>query len=254
MTRAPATSDQSGEILNSTAPAHVTYIFDDGHRRSVTLTVGEAARLRQTGIDRTTRLSRFVAWKSWRALATWISAVVAGAVIAGSISDTYSDKQREVELEGTLTKEVSSISVGLFQQAQAASRATGAEHQQEIRDKAADRWVLDSSSVTPTLRAYYPGSGVAKEWDSFQSAMYDWTVLGCCTSPEGRPAIVGRIRNYLETYVGPSVRPAPVSDPWGALVATAAPDPELYQWVGYYLLLGRGALLERFQDESPSLD
>ncbi|NUR07891.1 MAG: hypothetical protein HOQ45_12905 [Nocardioidaceae bacterium] len=247
-------SDQSGEVLNAGAPAHVIYVFEDGHRRLATLTVAEAAHLRGQGTDRTTTLSRLNAWITWHSLAKWLAAALVGAVIAGYISDQYSDKQSEVTLEGTLVQDVSAASIALYQQAQEA-RATDTAHRRAARDKAADAWVLASGTLTPTFKVYYPkGSRVVRNWDAYQGAMYNWAVLGCCTTSTGRQKLVDSIHTYIDAYVGPPTRSAPVADPWKALATTGRPHHDLYQWVGLYLLRGRGSIMNDLRSASASLD
>jgi hypothetical protein len=83
--------------------------------------------------------------------------------------------------------------------------------------------------------------------------MYDWAVLGCCTTPRGRLAIVARIKAYVDEFIGPSKREPPVEKPWAAL-HSATPPAGVYQWLGYYLLRGRGQILNDLKDTSPDLD
>ena len=140
----------------------------------------------------------------------------------------------------------------MFQDAQEAARADGAPGQHAQRDEAADDWVLASGSITPVLRAYYKGQEVSGQWDAYQSAMYDWAVLGCCTSAEGRAGLVEGLRAYHQQRLGTG-RPSPVEDPWAALDVADPPD-DVYQWLGFELLRGRGRLLSDLKDAKPDLD
>jgi hypothetical protein len=183
----------------------------------------------------------------------WVATALAGALIGAWISDYYSDRQRENELEGELITAISRDSVTLFQQAQEAARATTDPAQRSLRDQAADEWVRQSSELTPMFEAYYPGTPVLEHWNQYQAAMYQWAVLGCCTTDSGRPQDVKLIRAYLTEY-GIKERKPPVHDPWTVLMADATPDQATYQWLGFYLLRGRGALLHDLKTDCPDLD
>ena len=259
MTQPPETSDKSGEILDSSAPTEVTYIFEDGHRRSVTMTTTEAGRLRAEGKDRTSRWARFRSWISVKGILKWTAAAIVGALIANGISDGYSDRQAEIELEATLVKEINGAATTLFQEAQNASReASGVVDpaaRKAMRDKPANAWVLASSNPSTVMKVYYPdGSGLVDNWFEFQNAMYDWAVLGCCTTSPGRQDLVDSIHEYLDTHVGPATREPPVPDPWTALAATDSPASDLYQWVGLYLLQGRRSIREDLLETDAQLD
>jgi hypothetical protein len=67
-------SDRSGKLLDASAQTQVTYVFDDCHRRTVSLTAREAHVLRSQGADRTSLWSRLVAWVPWGASPSGISA------------------------------------------------------------------------------------------------------------------------------------------------------------------------------------
>lgn len=142
----------------------------------------------------------------------------------------------------------------LFQKAQDASRATTDRGQALRRDRAADDWSPSSNALTGPFKAYYEGKPVLKHWFAYQDAMYRWAVLGCCGTVSGRRANVKKVYEYLARYVGVTKRPAPVRRPWNALIAARAPNKEIYQWVGFYLLRGRGALLKDVKDASADLD
>jgi hypothetical protein len=250
----PQRSQRSGELLDPGAPAAVTYLFADGHRRQVTVSVAEADELRGQGEDRTSGRDRALARaRRTGPLFKWVATALGGAVIGALISDHYSDLQRENELEGELITAISRDAVTLFQHAQEAARATTDPEQQSRRDQAADEWVRQSSELTPMFEAYYPGTPVLEHWNDYQAAMYQWAVLGCCTTDAGRPHDVKLIRTYLTGHDIRATTP-PVDDPWRALVVDATPDQATYQWVGFYLLRGRGALLRDLNTSSPDLD
>jgi hypothetical protein len=183
----------------------------------------------------------------------WLVVAVATAVIGAHISDHFADRQRELELEAGLITTISRGAVTLFQQAQEASRATGDPRQIVRRDRAADAWVLRSSELEPVFFTYFDGTDVREHWSQYQNAMYQWAVLGCCTSGPGRMDLVRQIRDYLEEYVGPPNRRPPTQDPWTTLGEDQV-DRETYQWLGFYLLRGRGALGRDLKEASPELD
>ena len=191
-------------------------------------------------------------WRFEKSPAKWLLATLVSLLIGGLISDHYSDRQRELELEADLITQISRQAITLFQDAQEASRADATTTQREQRDKAADDWVLASGSITPVFRVYYDGQDVSGQWDDYQSAMYDWAVLGCCTSGSGRSSLVEGLREYHEQRLGPG-RPAPAVDPWAALDSTD-PPVDVYQWLGLELLRGRGRLLTDLKEATPSLD
>ena len=89
------TSDHSGEMLNAGAPSRVTYIFEDGHRRTATLTLAEVAGLRHEGIDQTTAVSRLKSWINPRLIITW-----AFALLASTLGKVKWSKQRLVTQPG----------------------------------------------------------------------------------------------------------------------------------------------------------
>lgn len=173
-------------------------------------------------------------------------------LIGAVLSDRYSDRQRELELEANLVTQISRDAIALFQGAQEAARADDAPIQREQRDAAADGWVLASGSITPVFRAYYEGQNVSGQWDAYQSAMYDWAVLGCCTTDAGRAGLIEGLRVSHQQRLGRG-RPAPVEDPWAAL-NTADPPDDVYQWLGFELLRGRGRLLSDLKEATPALD
>lgn len=215
----------------------------------------EADELRQSGEDRTTPRDRTAARvrrygkKAFGGLAV----AVAGAVIGAVISDYYADRQRELELEATLVTVISRDAIKLVQDAQDASRAIGDPAQRVKRNRAADEWVRRSNELpTPMFRTYYAGEPVLDHWNEYQDAMYKWAVLGCCTTVPGRAGIVDDLRAYLEKRVGEASRTPPTEYPWAALKAGV--DTDTYQWVGFYLLRGRGALLRDLRKSSPELD
>lgn len=251
----PSVSDVSGELLNPDVPTQVTYIFKDGRRRRVTMSAAEAEARRGEGADTTSRLRRLAHLVRWGAVIAWLLTAVAGSLVAGYISDRYSDKQRELELEGSLITQISGDSIQLFQKAQEAARATENANQLELTDRAKDRWVLQSGPTAALFEVYYADDpATVTHWYEFQGAMYAWAVLGSCEEPSGRGASVTQVRDYLLEHVGEPNDPAPVVDPWGELASTCTPAADLYQWVGLDLLRGRGALLEDLRDIEPRLD
>jgi hypothetical protein len=247
-------SSRSGKPLEPDKPVTVTYLFEDGERREVTVTAAEADDMLQQGEPRTSSWGRTgrAVWRLAKPAGKWLAVALVGGVLGAEISDRYADRQRELELEASLITHVSEASVKLFQDAQEASRASDNPRQQEQRDRAADEWVLRSGSITPVFRAYFAG-GIASHWDEYQQAMYDWAVLGCCTTADGRPKILARIRTYIEDHVEGPAPPFPVRDPWAAL-ETATPPAAAYQWLGRYLLRGRGEILNDLKEGAPDLD
>ncbi len=250
----PDRSQRSGSLLDPGAPATVTYLFDDGHRREVVMSAVEADELRALGSDRTSPRDRAASRirQYAKPAAKWLVIAIAGGVIGALISDHYADRQRELEIEATLVTAISRDAVKLFQDAQDASRAIDDPEQIVRRDRAADEWVRRSSEVAPVFQTYFAEKPVLEHWNQYQSAMYNWAVLGCCTTDAGRVRIVDLIHRYLDEHVGPSKRKAPTSEPWAALKARV--DTATYQWVGFYLLRGRGALLRDLKESSPDLD
>lgn len=190
-------SDRSGAPLEPDKPVTVSYLFEDGERRRVKVTAAEAAELLGQGDDTTSRWARAVrtAWRWVKPPGKWLIIAVAGGFVGAQISDYYADRTSELDLEASLVKEISAGAVTLFQTAQEASRATSSPTQIEQRDRAADDWVLDAGRITPVFRTYYGTSGVSAHWDQYQSAMYDWGVLGCCTTDDGRGELIVRIRD-----------------------------------------------------------
>ncbi len=185
-------------------------------------------------------------------LAGTVSTLLIGAVVGAFVSDRFSDRQRELELESDLVKQISRDAIVLFQDAQDASRADSSATQREQREQAADAWVLASGSITPLFRVYYDSQPVSVEWDEYQAAMYAWAKVGCCTSGEEREPFITELRSYHEQRLGLRRAP-PVQDPWAALNTTDPPQ-NVYQWLGLELLRGRGLLLDELQESSPSLD
>lgn len=249
-------SQRSGTPLEPDKPVTVNYSFEDGERREVRVTAAEADDLLRQGVTTTSRWSR-----AWRA--TWgrvkpaalsLTVLIAGAVLGGYISDRYADRQRELELEASLITQISAGAIKHFQKAQEATRATANPKQRDQRDRAADDWVLLAGSITPVFRTYFGGQDAAAHWDRYQAAMYDWAVIGCCTTNQGRPETLARIRKYVETEgIRRPTLDRRVADPWTAL-DSAEPPPEVYQWLGLYLLRGRGKILDDLTAASPELD
>jgi hypothetical protein len=248
-------SQRSNAALEPDKPVTVTYLFEDGERREVEMRAIEADALLDEGRRTTSWWNRaFRTGGRWLKPAAKVGAVaLVGALLGAAISDHYADKQKANDLVVSLTKSISTGGVKLFQNAQEASRATENPFQSEQRDRAADAWVLHSGSITPIFRAYFGSEGVAAHWDQYQAAMYDWAVLGCCTTSSGRPELLHRIRDYLREHVGPPTSHPPVVDPWIAL-DSARPPADVYQWLGLYLLRGRGKILEDLQSAKPDLD
>jgi hypothetical protein len=248
-------SERSGQPLEADTAVTVTYLFENGDRRAVTISAGEEDELRQQGEPRTTWWSRVrPSGGRWlKGVAKWLLIALAGGVIGQEISDRYADRQSELDLEAALITKISGDATKLFQDAQEASRAVGVATQRTRRDRAADDWVLASGSVTPVFRAYFDGQAVSRHWDAYQSAMYDWAVLGCCTTAPGRAGLIARIRKYVEAHVDNAPSPPRRGDPWRAL-DNAQPPPDAYQWLGRYLLRGRGQILNDLKAASPDLD
>jgi hypothetical protein len=253
----PRRSQRSGRLLDPDAPTTVTYVFDDGHRREVVMTAAEADDLRHQGDARTSLRERGGAAlrRYGKPAAKAIAIAATGAFIGALISDHYADRQRELELEADVITAISRDTVRVFQRAQEAARATDDPQQRRRRDRAADEWVLRSSELTPMFRTYFADDAVRVHWDRYQDAVYNWAVLGCCTTEAGRARIVELIRRYVTKYVGPSTRTPPTQDPWSTLKAgPGTPGTRTYQWLGFYLLRGRGALLRDLKEASPDLD
>jgi len=251
----PRRSQLSGDLLEPGAATNVICVFDDGHRAAVVMSAQEADNLRQSGEDRTSPIARAAAVmrRNAKSLLKWVAVAVAGAFIGQMISDRYADRQRELELEASLVTAISRDSIKLFQEAQDASRATDDPAQIEKRNRAADAWVRSSNAFpTPMFQTYFAATPVLGHWNAYQDAMYDWGVLGCCTTVAGRAAIVDELRTYLETRVGPPNSSAPTADPWATLKTGV--HTKTYQWLGLYLLRGRGALLRDMREATPGLD
>ncbi len=246
-------SQRSGAPIEPDKPVTVKYVFESGERREVRITAAEADDLLTQGDDRTSRWSRAwrAAWLWVKPPGKWLLAVVLGGLLGAWISDSYADRQRELELESSLITQISGGAIKLFQDAQEASRATTDPMQRVQRDRAADAWVLLSGSITPVFRAYFEDKDVADHWDDYQAAMYDWAVLGCCA--DDRPALIARIRNYVDDrkIVPPQWEFS--GDPWLVLEG-ADPTPAAYQWLGRTLLRGRGKILLDLKAANPDLD
>jgi len=237
----------------------VECLFETGERREAKITAAEADALLEHGVNITVWRDR--AWRAMRRsvkpLGKWLAVAVIGGLLGAQISDHYADRQRELELEASLITQISSGAIKLFQDAQEASRATANPRQLEQREKAADAWVLLAGSITPVFRAYFAAEDVGAHWEDYQSAMYDWAALGCCQDePRRRAELVAGIRNYvseLSEHIGPPTRKPPVADPWSAF-ERADPPPEVYKWLGFTLLRGRGRILDELKAASPDLD
>jgi hypothetical protein len=254
-------SDRPADPLDRDQPVTVTYVFEDGNRRElsrdVKMTVGEADALARQGESRESvwdRVRRSAAWRLAKPLLKLAVVALVGGIIGAEISDRYADRQRELELEASLVTQVSRGAIELFQNAQEASRASENPNQRKLRDRAADDWVLVAGSITPVFRTYFGEESVSDHWGQYQQAMYDWAVLGCCVrTSEARGELIERIRKYLADQNVEPVRTPPVADPWAAL-DSAAPPRDVYQWLGFTLLRGRGRILDDLRAASPDLD
>jgi hypothetical protein len=251
-------SQLTGKPLEPDKPVTVECLFETGERREAKITAAEADALLEHGVNITVWRDR--AWRAMRRsvkpLGKWLAVVLIGGFLGAQISDHYADRQRELELEASLITQISGGAIKLFQDAQEASRATANPRQREQREKAADAWALLAGSITPVFRAYFAAEDVSAHWDDYQSAMYDWAALGCCQDEARRAELVAGIRNYvseLSEHIGPPTRKPPVADPWSAL-ERADPPPEVYQWLGFTLLRGRGRILDELKAASAALD
>ncbi len=188
-------------------------------------------------------------WWADRALARkaakWLAVAVVGALISSYVADRLALHQRELEVQGQFITDISRGSVQAFLDAQTAHRATDPAERERVIEQVADTWVLASSTITPQVRLYYgAGSEVSNHWDSYQAAVYAWIELGGVDRPDTQVERAESLRTYLAEHVGEPTRTAPVDDPWAALGADPDVAGDVYQWAGYSLLRGRGALLE----------
>lgn len=258
----PRLSDVSGEVLDGDEPQQVVYSFTDGHRRRVLMSTTDAAALRDVGKNVTPSLRRLLSRLPVSATAKWLLAAAVAAGIGAWVSDQYSDKQTEIQLEAGLISSVSHDSVELFQNAQEAQRSATAAERSTLGNEAVDAWVLSSADVQGTLEAYYPNSTILDRWGNFQSALYRWGALAIDSNSSETPAEaqarresdVKLIRKYVESEIGDATRESPVPNPWMELSSNAPVDPATYQWLGFYVLRGRGALLADLRDARPQLD
>lgn len=247
-------SERSGAPIEPDKPTTVTYEFEDGERRAVEVTAAEAGDLSKQGVPMTpvNGARRFVR-RHWKSVLKWVAIAYVGGSLGQLISDEYSDQQRELELESSLITRISDGTIELYQEAQNAARAPTPGERSEQGNKAADKWVLASASITPLFQVYFKDDEVLASWDEYQKAMYEWAALGCCTPAADRPARVAEIRKYAGDAIGPPTTEPPVEDPWGPLASAEPPGP-VYRWVGQYLVRGRGVILDELEETRPNLD
>ena len=250
-------SDRSGELLDASAETQVTYMFDDGHRRSVSLTAREAHALRSQGEDRTSLWSRLVAWVPSGGIARWILALAIAGLYTEWISDSFSDWQREVELESQLMVQVTKAASEAYVDSLAASRVESKAKAKRLSQATEDRWIVASGSIVPFVEAWYPkDSAVRKNWSRFQDAMYQWTRLACCLDEDGRSHALGVISGYLTDYgdVGRNPPDEAERERWDRLETTDRPPPETYESVGKDLISARVGLFQDLRVSEPRLD
>lgn len=212
---------------------------------------------RSSASDRRTRMKRM----SGRVLVFMLAAAttaVISAYASTKVANVYADKAQSRTIKTALGTQLSVASVRAYDAAVAvaaetARRARAAQLLVDRNNVISD-WTGVAAAIDVSVYAHFSGTGAAKDWRRFESAVDNLANLSYVVRDTDRAWWANRVHDYLASsgVQAPSPPPTASRDPWIVLGCTEPGCVESgewladFTWAGLWLIHARQRLILDF--------
>jgi hypothetical protein len=235
-------SELSGKPIDGEAASEVELLLPDGRRTRLLVQAAEADDLASKGRP----VPSAVAWiprggrRFLWGVVKWVGYAVIGVLVVQALGKQVADRQKELELKGSLTSDLGSSSFEAFAEARSLAYRPRHARSRARRLEIQTAWISDEGRLDGLIGSYLPtrNHAAGRQWGRFRDGFYAWLSLACCQRQDLRIERLQEVETYLRANGATDAFSPNVAYKWAILRCgnSCAGYADAFDWLGREVL------------------